>query len=123
MTEENETIEETVQEELPEENNDGTEELDRLRADLENANSQIARMQNERYLLSRGVPEDDLDYYLFKIEQTEGAKDDFKAAAKSYLKNHPIRRAAVSSGAELSGNRKSRPRTASEMMNEILRNH
>ena len=99
----------------------GTEELEQLRTDLENANAQIARLQNERYLLSRGVPEEDLDYYLFKIGQVEGAKDDFKGAAKSYLKNHPIKRATVSSGAELNGSRRSKPQTANEMMNSILR--
>ena len=124
MNEENENLQEEsiVPEEEPR-GDDGAEELEQLRTDLENANAQIARLQNERYLLSRGVPEEDLDYYLFKIGQVEGAKDDFKGAAKSYLKNHPIKRATVSSGAELNGSRRSKPQTANEMMNSILRDH
>ena len=121
MTDENENIEETTAAETDETAEDSTEELERLRGELENANLQIARLQNERYLLSRGVPEDDLDYYVFKIEKIEGAKDDFKGVAKSYLKNHPIKLATVSSGGELSGSRRSKPQTASEMMNSILR--
>ena len=98
------------------------EELALLRADLETARGQVTKLENERYLLSRGVPEDDLDYYAFKIGQTEGAKDDFKKAARDYLKAHPIKRATVNSGAELSGSRRSKPATASELMNSILRN-
>ena len=120
---ENERTEETVQEEPAEEINDGGTELEELQAQLQTANEQISRLQNERYLLSLGVQEDDLDYYCFKIGQTERAKDDFKKAARDYIKAHPIRRTAVSSGAELGGSRRSKPQTASEMMNEILRNH
>ena len=96
-------------------------EMEKLKEELESVRGQLTRMEHERYLLSRGVPEEDLDYYLFKIGQVEGAKDDFKGAAKSYLKNHPIKRATVSSGAELNGSRRSKPQTANEMMNSILR--
>ncbi len=123
MTDENERIEEEVQPEQAAEADDQTEELEQLRADLESANSEIVRLQNERYLLSRGVSEEDLDYYAFKIGQTEGAKDDFKKAARDYLKAHPIRRVTVNSGAELSGSRKSKAQTPSELMNSLLRNH
>ena len=68
------------------------------------------------------MPEEDVDYYTFKIERMEGAQDDFKKAARDYLKAHPIRRATVSSGADLSGSRRSKAQTASEMMNQLLRN-
>ena len=113
--------EDAVQEERPEEINDGGTELAELQAQLQAANEQITRMQNERYLLSRGVSEDDLDYYLFKVGQTEGAKDDFKKAARDFIKAHPIKRTTVSSGAELGGSRRSKPQTTNEMMNSILR--
>ena len=119
MTDENEKMEEQVQTEP--EADEREEELASLRADLETARGQVTKLENERYLLSRGVPEEDLDYYAFKIGQQEGAGDDFKKVAKEYLKAHPVRKATVSSGAELSGSRRSKPLTASELMNQILR--
>ena len=73
----------------------------KLREELAAVRGQLLRMEHERYLLSRGVPEEDLDYYAFKIEHSEGAGDDFRKAARDYLKAHPVRRTAVSSGAEL----------------------
>ena len=117
--------EEKIEEQTPAEpeTDEREEELAQLRVDLETARGQVTKLENERYLLSRGVPEDDLDYYAFKIGQVEGAGDDFKKAAKEYLKAHPIRKATVSSGAELSGGRRSKAQTASELMNELLRNH
>ena len=123
MTEENENAqEETI---VPEggEHNGGAEELEQLRADLEAARGQVARLEHERILLASGVPEEDLDYYTFKIERVEGAEDDFAKAAKEYLKAHPIRRGPVSSGAELGGVRRAKPQTANELMNQLLRNH
>ena len=102
---------------------DEAPELDRLRAELESVRGQVTRLEHERYLLSRGVPEEDLDYYAFKIEHMEGAKSDFRKAAKEYLKAHPVRRTAVSSGADLTAGSTRRPATSSELMNQLLRNH
>ena len=122
MTDENERVEEEVQPEQAAEADDRTEELEQLRADLETARGQVTRLEHERYLLARGVPEEDVDYYTFKIERMEGAQDDFKKAAREYIKAHPIRRVTVNSGAELSGSRKSKAQTPSELMNSLLRN-
>ena len=122
MTDENERVEEEVQPEQAAEADDRTEELEQLRADLETARGQVTRLEHERYLLARGVSEEDVDYYTFKIERMEGAQDDFKKAARDYLKAHPIRRVTVNSGAELSGSRKSKAQTPSELMNNLLRN-
>ena len=122
MTDENERVEEEVQPEQAAEADDRTEELEQLRADLETARGQVTRLEHERYLLARGVPEEDVDYYTFKIERMEGAQDDFKKAARDFIKTHPIRRATVSSGADLSGSRRSKAQTASELMNQLLRN-
>ena len=117
MTDEDERIEEQTPEETAPEPDGRDEELEQLRADLETARGQVTRLEHERYLLQRGVPEEDLDYYLFKVEKMESAQDDFKKAARDYLKAHPIKRTAVSSGAELSESRKSKPQSASELMN------
>ena len=122
MTDEDERIEEQTPEETAPEPDGRDEELEQLRADLETARGQVTRLEHERYLLQRGVPEEDLDYYLFKVEKMESAQDDFKKAARDYLKAHPIKRTAVSSSAELSESRKSKPQSASELMNQLLRN-
>ena len=97
-------------------------EVEKLKEELESVRGQITRLEHERYLLSRGVPEEDLDYYAFKIEHMEGAKSDFAKAAKEYLKAHPVRRTAVSSGADLTAGSTRRPATSSELMNQLLRN-
>ena len=97
-------------------------EMEKLREELASVRGQLMRMEHERYLLSRGVPEEDLDYYAFKIEHMDGAGDDFKKAAKEYLKAHPIRRTTVSSGAELGAGSGRKAATSSELMNQLLRN-
>ena len=96
-------------------------EMQKLREELESVRGQLTRMEHERYLLSRGVPEEDLDYYAFKIEHMDGAGADFKKAAKDYLKAHPVRRTTVSSGAELGAGSARKPATSSELMNQLLR--
>ncbi len=102
---------------------DDSEELKSLRTELESVREELTRLEHERFLLSRGVPEEDVDYYNFKIGKLPGAKDDFAKAAKEYLKAHPVKRASVSSGAELSGGGSRKPETSSELMNHLLRNH
>ena len=96
-------------------------EMEKLREELESVRGQLTRMEHERYLLSRGVPEEDLDYYAFKIEHMDGAGADFKKAAKEYLKAHPVRRTTVSSGAELGAGSGRKAATSSELMNQLLR--
>ena len=97
-------------------------EMKKLREELESVRGQLARMEHERYLLSRGVPEEDLDYYAFKIEHMDSAGADFMKAAKEYLKAHPVRHATVSSGAELGAGSARKAATSSELMNQLLRN-
>lgn len=51
--------------------------------------SQIEKMENEKYLSSKGVNQDDLDYVSFKVGQMVDDKTDFKKAADTYLKDNP----------------------------------
>ena len=99
-----------------------SEELENLREELERVRGELTRLEHERFLLSRGVPEEDVDYYSFKIGKLAGAKEDFAKAAKEFLKAHPVKRASVSSGAELGSVGGRRPETSSELMNQLLRN-
>ena len=123
MNGENETIEESTTAETEVDTGGRDEEVEQLRAELETVRGELARLEHERFLLARGVPEEDVDYYSFKIGKLPGAKDDFQKAATEYLKAHPVRRASVSSGAELGNGGVRRPETSSELMNQLLRNH
>ena len=90
-----------------------------LRAALSRAQERVTQLERERALLSQGVPEEDLDYYVFKIGKLVSEERDFATAAKEFLKQH---RLAVprSTGASLSG-RTTRPRSTNDTMNRILR--
>ena len=102
------------------EDRDGAEEL---RAELSRVRERVTQLERERTLLSQGVPEEDLDYYVFKIGKLVSEEKDFETAAKEFLKQRASdRRAAAprSTGASLSG-RPSRPRSTNDTMNRILR--
>ena len=99
---------------------DGEEEL---RAALSRARERVTQLERERSLLSQGVPEEDLDYYVFKIGKLVTGENDFETAAKEFLKQHGAdRRAAAlhSTGASLAG-RAPHPRSTNDTMNRILR--
>ena len=103
-----------------EEDRDGTEEL---RAERSRARERVTQLERERTLLSQGVPEEDLDYYVFKIGKLVSDEKDFDTAAKEFLKQRASERRAAaprSTGASLSG-RPSRPRSTNDTMNRILR--
>lgn len=99
------------------------DDADALRRELDFARERVTQLERERILLSQGVPEDDLDYYVFKIGKLVSGEKDFGTAAKEYLKRQGARHggiAALSTGASLSG-QPTRPQTASETMNKLLR--
>ena len=92
-----------------------------LRRALEESRARVTELERERLLLSRGVPEEDLDYYVFKIGKLVTEEKDFAAAAAEFLKRHALRQPApVSTGASLSG-RTARTQTANETMNRLIR--
>ena len=117
---EHEAEENGVTESQTGEERDGAEEL---RAELSLTRARVTQLERERTLLSQGVPEEDLDYYVFKIVKLVSEEKDFETAAKEFLKQRASdRRAAAprSTGASLSG-RPSRPRSTNDTMNRILR--
>ena len=117
---EHEAEENGVTESQTGEERDGAEEL---RAELGLTRARVTQLERERTLLSQGVPEEDLDYYVFKIGKLVSEEKDFETAAKEFLKQRASdRRAAAprSTGASLSG-RPSRPRSTNDTMNRILR--
>lgn len=94
-----------------------------LRAALSRAEERVTQLERERALLSQGVPEEDLDYYMFKIGKLVTGEKDFNTAAKEFLKQHGTAHrppAPRSTGASLAG-RASGPRSTNDTMNRILR--
>ncbi len=51
--------------------------------------TQLAQAQNERMLLSRGVPAEDVDYYAYKIGKMVSDSVTFEQAADSFLRERP----------------------------------
>ncbi len=89
-----------------------------LRQELESTQARVEQLERERFLLGKGVPEEDLDYYVFKIGRLVTEDRDFAEAAKSFLKER--RPAARSTGASLAG-RGGRQESTGEIMNRLLR--
>ncbi len=68
-------------------------EADKLSAaerERDDARNEAEQYKRQLYLLSKGVPADDLDYYAYKIGKMVTQDTDFEAAAEVYLKDHPV---------------------------------
>ena len=91
-----------------------------LQQDLENAMQRVRQLERERWLLSQGVPEEDLDYYAFKIGSRVTSEKDFAAAAKDYLRERHLRAGGISTAAALGG-RISKATGVNETMNRLIR--
>lgn len=94
-----------------------------LREELSRAQERVTQLERERVLLSQGVPEEDLDYYVFKIGKLVSGEKDFDTAAKEYLKQHAAAHRGStprSTGASLSG-RTARAQSTNDTMNKLLR--
>ena len=60
-----------------------------LQQDLENSRNEVQRMKNEKFLSSKGVKADDLDYVAYKVSKMVDDKTTFEKAAEKYLKENP----------------------------------
>ena len=106
--------------EKPPESPDKPDPVPALQQDLENALQRVRQLERERWLLSQGVPEEDLDYYAFKIGSLVTSEKDFAAAAKDYLRDHRLRPGGISTAAALGG-RISKAPGVNETMNRLIR--
>ena len=86
---EHEAEENGVTESQAGEERDGAEEL---QAELSKARERVTQLERERTLLSQGVPEEDLDYYVFKIGKLVSDEKDFDTAAREFLKQRASER-------------------------------
>ena len=106
--------------EKPPESPEKPDPVPALQQDLENALQRVRQLERERWLLSQGVPEEDLDYYAFKIGSLVTSEKDFAAAAKDYLRDHRLRPGGISTAAALGG-RISKAPGVNETMNRLIR--
>lgn len=60
-----------------------------MQQDLEDARNEVQQMKNEKFLASKGVKTDDLDYVLYKVSKMTDEKTSFEKAADKYLKENP----------------------------------
>lgn len=106
--------------EKPPESPEKPDPVPALQQDLENALQRVRQLERERWLLSQGVPEEDLDYYAFKIGSLVTSEKDFAAAAKEYLRDRRLCPGGISTAAALGG-RISKAPGVNETMNRLIR--
>jgi len=67
------------------------EQISTLQRELEAANTERTTLKQMEYLRGKGVPQDELDFYQFKISQLITDDLDFEAATSEYLKARPVK--------------------------------
>lgn len=99
-----------------------TGERDTARADLKKVQEELDSYKQKQVLHKYGVPEDDEDYYAFKIQKLVTDKKTFDKAAEEFFKdNKPSGARFVSTGGSVSGNNTG-AKTTNDTMNELIRN-
>lgn len=63
-------------------------ELSESKTALSAAQSELEQLKRERFLLGKGVPAEDVDYYAFKIGKMVTDTTDFEKAAEQFLKEN-----------------------------------
>lgn len=97
-----------------------TKERDESRTALAEAQAKVEQFEREKFLLGKGVPAEDVDYYAFKIGKLVNDTTDFRKAAEGYLKdNPPAGTVQVDLSAPLGGGQPAK--TTNETMNSLIR--
>lgn len=102
-----------------------TKERDESRTALTAAQAELEQYRREKFLLSKGVPADDVDYYAFKIGKIVTDDTDFEKAAEQYMKDRAPKEPEkpttirVDMAGSLSGG--AAVKTANEQMNSLIR--
>lgn len=96
-----------------------TKERDDAQTALTAAQAELEQIKRERYLIGKGVPADDVDYYAYKISKLVTDKVTFEAAADAYLQESGSAKVRVDMTGSLGGSGKTL--TANESMNALIR--
>ena len=98
-------------------------ERDESKAALTAAEERIQSYEREKYLISKGIPAEDVDYYSFKIGKLVDDETTFEKAADKFLNEHSPtggnNRYKMSSGAPLNGGAPAKDEN--ETMNALIR--
>lgn len=97
-----------------------TSERDTARTSLADAEAKLEQYEREKFLTSKGVPSDDLDYYAFKIGKLVTDKKSFESAAEEFLKDNAPNKVRVDMTAPLDRG-KTAATTANDAMNALIR--
>ena len=98
-----------------------TKERDESRTALTEARAKIEQYEREKFLQGKGVPADDLDYYVFKIGRMVTEDVTFEKAAEKFLAEKAPSASAirVDFSAPLNGGKTQQ--TPNEAMNNLIR--
>ena len=98
-----------------------TTERDAANADKAKLQAELDGYKNEKFLVSKGVPADMVDFYAFKIGKLVTADKTFEQAAEEYIKdNPPSGTVRMSTGGGVSGGGETKP-DLNATMNDIIR--
>lgn len=95
-----------------------TAERDTARQALQEAQAEAEKLRNEKVLLGKGVAEDDLEYFDFKIRKMVSTEKTYEQAAAEFIatqQNH----VRVDMGGGLGGNNV--PQTPAAQFNDLIR--
>lgn len=98
---------------------DNTETLESVTSERDAAQSDLEMTRRENYMLRKGVPADDVDYFVYKVSKAMEDGESFEDAAEKYLKENKRSTVRMDTGARLSG--KASEKTANEAMNALIR--
>lgn len=98
-----------------------TQERDTAKVDLAAALAQVEQYEHEKIMLAKGVPADDVDYYVFKADQLVSDTKSFEQAADEVIKARAPQNGTVriDFGAPLNGG--GAAKSANDAMNALIR--
>ena len=102
------------------------QKLSDVQSQLDAANAKVTKYEQESLLKSKGVGDDELEFYAFKIGQMVDDKTTFEAAAESFLKDKQLSKGTpkirIEMGAGLESGAGSKSNGSSDFMNNLIRN-
>lgn len=93
-------------------------ELNDYKTKYDHAIRELEQARNEMYLLAKGVPGEDIDYYTYKISKLTNEETTFEQAAQKYLEEKHIGGMKVSTGVQVTG---SAAKSENDVINDALR--
>lgn len=92
--------------------------LNDYKTKYDHAIRELEQARNEMYLLAKGVPGEDVDYYAYKISKLTNEETTFEQAAQKYLEEKHIGGMKVSTGVQVTG---SAAKSENDVINDALR--